>query len=174
MFATMILADMGADVLMVERPMDEARAAYERIVADIETPEDERRHASFNALQRNKRSIALQPQGAGGAARFSISWPPTPTWWWRVSVPAWSIVSVSATNSVKEINPRAVYCSVSGYGQTGPYSQMAGHDINYISFAGAFGTDWRLPRRQTGHPAQPHRRLRWRGTVRGSGPSWQR
>ena len=49
MFATMILADLGADVLMIERPMDDTRAAYERIVAGIESPEDERRHASFNA-----------------------------------------------------------------------------------------------------------------------------
>ena len=46
-------------MLMVERPMDDTRAAYERIVAGIESEEDERRHASYNALQRNKRSIAL-------------------------------------------------------------------------------------------------------------------
>ena len=59
MFATMILADLGADVLVIERPMDETRASYERIVAGIEGPEDERRHAAFNTLQRNKRSIAL-------------------------------------------------------------------------------------------------------------------
>ncbi len=138
MFATMILADLGADVLMVERPMDETRAAYERIVAGIETPEDERRHASFNALQRNKRSLALnlkEPEALeifrqlasdadvvvegfrpGVAHRLGIGY-----------------------EQVQEINPRAVYCSVSGYGQTGPYSQMAGHDINYISFAGALG-----------------------------------
>ena len=52
---------------------------------------------------------------------------------------------------VRSINPRAVYCSVSGYGQDGPYSQMAGHDINYISFAGALG----LIGEQNGRPAIP-------------------
>jgi crotonobetainyl-CoA:carnitine CoA-transferase CaiB-like acyl-CoA transferase len=52
---------------------------------------------------------------------------------------------------VRSINPRAVYCSVSGYGQDGPYSQMAGHDINYISFAGALG----LIGPQDGRPAIP-------------------
>ena len=52
---------------------------------------------------------------------------------------------------VRSINPRAVYCSVSGYGQDGPYSQMAGHDINYISFAGALG----LIGPQDGKPSIP-------------------
>ena len=138
MFATMILADLGADVLMIERPMDEARAAYERIVAGIESPEDERRHASFNALQRNKRSIALNLKHTEALEVFR-----------RLASDADVVVEGFRPGvvdrlgvgyqQVKEINPRAVYCSVSGYGQTGPYSQMAGHDINYISFAGALG-----------------------------------
>jgi len=59
MFATTVLADLGADVLMIERPMDETRAAYEKLVAGIDGEGDERRHAAFNALQRNKRSLAL-------------------------------------------------------------------------------------------------------------------
>ena len=151
MFATMILADMGADVLMVERPMDEARAAYERIVADIETPEDERRHASFNALQRNKRSIALNLKEPEALEIFH-----------QLAADADVVVEgfrPGVVNrlgvgyeQVKEINPRAVYCSVSGYGQTGPYSQMAGHDINYISFAGALGLIGDSP---DGKPAIP-------------------
>ena len=138
MFATMILADLGADVLMVERPMDETRAAYERIVAGIETPEDERRHASFNALQRNKRSLALNLKEPEAQEVFR-----------RLAADADVVVEGFRPGvvdrlgvgyqQVREINPRAVYCSVSGYGQTGPYSQMAGHDINYISFAGALG-----------------------------------
>jgi len=53
--------------------------------------------------------------------------------------------------TVRAINPRAVYCSVSGYGQDGPYSQIAGHDINYISFAGALG----LIGPEGGRPAIP-------------------
>ena len=138
MFATMILADLGADVLMIERPMDETRAAYERIVAGIAGPEDERRHASFNALQRNKRSIALnlkEPEALEVFRRLAAE-ADVVVEGFRPGVVDRLGVGYS---QVKQINPRAVYCSVSGYGQTGPYSQMAGHDINYISFAGALG-----------------------------------
>ena len=151
MFATMVLADLGADVLMVERPMDETRAAYERIVAGIENPEDERRHASFNALQRNKRSIAL-----------NLKEPEALDIFYQLAADADVVVEGFRPGvvdrlgvgyeQVQEINPRVVYCSVSGYGQTGPYSQMAGHDINYISFAGALGLIGDSP---DGKPAIP-------------------
>ena len=151
MFATMILADLGADVLMIERPMDETRAAYERIVAGIESPEDEQRHAAFNALQRNKRSIALdlkQPEALEVFRKLAADA--------DVVVEGFRPGVVDRLGvgykQVSEINPRAVYCSVSGYGQTGPYSQMAGHDINYISFAGALGLIGDSP---NGKPAIP-------------------
>jgi crotonobetainyl-CoA:carnitine CoA-transferase CaiB-like acyl-CoA transferase len=42
-------------------------------------------------------------------------------------------------DTLKEINPRIIYCSITGYGQNGPYRNMVGHDINYISLAGALG-----------------------------------
>jgi len=42
--------------------------------------------------------------------------------------------------TVSEINPRLVYCSLTGYGQTGPYRDVVGHDINYISVGGLLGT----------------------------------
>ena len=54
-------------------------------------------------------------------------------------------------DKIRSLNPRTIYCSVSGYGQDGPYSQMAGHDINYISVAGALG----LIGEQDGKPAIP-------------------
>lgn len=42
--------------------------------------------------------------------------------------------------TIKKINPRIVYCSLTGYGQTGPYREVVGHDINYISIGGFLGT----------------------------------
>ncbi len=150
MFCTMVLADLGADVLMIERPMDEARSAYEKLVAGINGPEDERRHAAFNALQRNKRSIALNLKEPEAQEIFH-----------DLAKTADVVVEGfrpgvmdrlgAGYEKVRSINPRAVYCSVSGYGQDGPYSQMAGHDINYLSFAGALG----LIGPEDGRPAIP-------------------
>ena len=138
MFCTTVLADLGAEVLMIERPMDEARSAYEKLVAGIEGEDDERRHAAFNALQRNKRSIALNLKESEAQQIFH-----------KLAETADVVVEGfrpgvmdrlgAGYEKVRSINPRTVYCSVSGYGQDGPYSQTAGHDINYISFAGALG-----------------------------------
>ena len=150
MFCTTVLADLGAEVLMVERPMDESRSAYEKLVAGIENRDDERRHAAFNALQRNKRSIALNLKEA--EAQQIV----------HKLVEAADVVVEgfrpgvmerlgAGYEKVRSINSRIVYCSVSGYGQDGPYSQMAGHDINYISVAGALG----LIGEQDGKPAIP-------------------
>ena len=138
MFCTTVLADLGADVLMVERPMDEARSAYEKLVAGIDSEDDEIRHAAFNALQRNKRSIALNLKEPDAQKIFQ-----------QLAETADVVVEGfrpgvmdrldASYEKVRAINPKVVYCSVSGYGQNGPYSQLAGHDINYISFAGALG-----------------------------------
>ena len=138
MFCTTVLADLGADVLMIERPMDETRSAYEKLVAGIDGEDDARRHASFNALQRNKRSIALNLKEPEAQMIFQ-----------QLAETADVVVEGfrpgvmdrlgAGYEKVRSINPRAIYCSVSGYGQNGPYSQLAGHDINYISFAGALG-----------------------------------
>src|SRR5919197_4469196 len=53
---------------------------------------------------------------------------------------------------VREVNGRIVYCSISGYGQDGPYAQWAGHDINYLAVGGFLGTQGR---REDGGPAVP-------------------
>ncbi len=150
-FCTMILGDLGADVLKVERPMTGERALYERVVAGVASPEDERRHVTYNALERNKRSIALNLRHSEARAIF-----------YRLAREADIIIEGFRPGvvkrlgvdyeRVKEINPRIIYCSLSGYGQDGPYSSMAGHDINYISFAGVLdliGTE------ENGRPAIP-------------------
>jgi len=150
MFCTTVLADLGADVLMVERPMDETRSAYEKLVAGIDGEEDERRHAAFNALQRNKRSIALNLKEPEAQQIFHklVETADVVVEGFRPGV----MDRLGAGyEKVRSINTRAIYCSVSGYGQDGPYSQMAGHDINYISFAGALG----LIGEQNGRPAIP-------------------
>src|SRR5690554_3064929 len=39
--------------------------------------------------------------------------------------------------TLKAVNPKLIYCAITGYGQTGPYKDRAGHDINYLSLSGA-------------------------------------
>lgn len=138
MFCTMILGDLGADVLMVERPVTGDRAEYDREVAGITNPEESRRRAAYNALQRNKQSIALNLKEVEAREIF-----------YRLAESADVVVEGFRPGVVerlgvgyqrmREVNPRIVYCSISGYGQDGPYANMVGHDLNYISLAGVLG-----------------------------------
>lgn len=134
-FCTMVLGDLGADVIRVEEPGG-GRMARERSAGVDE--DSAKRNAAFNALNRNKRSIALNLKDesarkvlrelVGDADVFVEGFRP-------------GVVSRLGCDyeTLSRINPRLVYCSLSGYGQDGPYSGLVGHDINYISVGGALG-----------------------------------
>ena len=134
-FCTMVLGDLGADVIRVEEPGG-GRMARERS-AGSDAGEAARRLA-FNALNRNKRSIALNLKSPDArrvlhklvedADVFVEGFRPR-------------VVSRLGCDyeTLSVINPRLVYCSLSGYGQDGPYSNLVGHDVNYISVGGALG-----------------------------------
>ena len=134
-FCTMVLGDLGAEVIRVEEPGG-GRMARERTIDGDE--ERASRNAAFNALNRNKRSIALNlkndsaqrvlHQLASDADVFVEGFRP-------------GVVSRLGCDyqTLRDVNPRLVYCSLSGYGQDGPYSGLVGHDINYISVGGALG-----------------------------------
>ena len=134
-FCTMALGDLGADVIRVEEPGG-GRMARERGTGTTQA-EIERR-AAFNALNRNKRSIALnlKHQDAQGVLRRLVEDADVFVEGFRPGV-----VSRLGCDyeTLAEINRRLVYCSLSGYGQDGPYSHLVGHDINYISVGGALG-----------------------------------
>ena len=134
-FCTMVLGDLGADVIRVEEPGG-GRMARERSANADEA--QAKRNAAFNALNRNKRSIALNLKDESAqkvlhqlvrdADVFVEGFRP-------------GVVSRLGCDyeTLSGINPRLVYCSLSGYGQDGPYSGLVGHDINYISVGGALG-----------------------------------
>ena len=134
-FCTMALGDLGADVIRVEEPGG-GRMARERGTGTAQA-EIERR-AAFNALNRNKRSIALnlKHSDAQGVLHQLVEDADVFVEGFRPGV-----VSRLGCDyeTLKEINPRLVYCSLSGYGQDGPYADLVGHDINYISVGGALG-----------------------------------
>src|SRR3990172_3917886 len=129
-FCTMLLGDLGADVIVVE----EAPGAGRRF--DIGMSE---RAQAYNALGRNKRSIGLNLKDQ--RARDVV---------YRLADSAGGGLEGFRPGVVKRLgvdyetiskrNPRIVYCALSGYGQTGPYAGLVGHDINYISVGGALST----------------------------------
>ncbi len=136
-YCSMLLADLGADVLLVEEPADAGglagRAARRLLERDVSE-----RAMAFNALSRNKRSIALNLKNEAARQVF-----------YKLAERADVVLEGFRPGVVKRlgvdyetlgrINPRIVYCSLSGYGQSGPYAGLVGHDINYISIGGALG-----------------------------------
>jgi crotonobetainyl-CoA:carnitine CoA-transferase CaiB-like acyl-CoA transferase len=126
--ATLHLADMGADVIKVE---DTDAGDYSRSMGRVRDGMSD----SFRLLNRNKRAIRLDLKQARGRAAFLrlAERADVVVEGFRPGVAARLGVGYGAVSAV---NPRIVYCSISGYGQDGPYAQRAGHDINYIGYAG--------------------------------------
>ncbi|SDH92866.1 Crotonobetainyl-CoA:carnitine CoA-transferase CaiB [Pseudomonas delhiensis] len=127
-FASLLLADMGAQVLRVESP---TRMDLVRVLP----PHDEGVSASHAYLNRNKRSIALdlkRPEAVEVVKQLVREYDIVLEQF-RPGVMDKLGVGYEA---LKAINPRLIYVSITGYGQTGPYRDRAGHDINYLALAG--------------------------------------
>ena len=126
--ATLHLADMGADVIKIE---DTDAGDYARKMGRVRDGMSD----FFRLLNRNKRAVRLDLKQARGREAFL-----------RLAQRADAVVEgfrpgVMAKlgvgyEAVAAVNARIVYCSISGYGQDGPYAQRAGHDINYTGYAG--------------------------------------
>ena len=127
-FASLMLADMGAHVLRIESP---TRMDLLRVLP----PHDQGVSASHAYLNRNKRSLALdlkQPE-ALEVIRQLLHDHDILLEQFRPGVMERLGLGYEA---LKAINPRLIYVSITGYGQTGPYKDRAGHDINYLALAG--------------------------------------
>jgi formyl-CoA transferase len=135
-WCTQILADYGAEVIKIERPGagDETRAAGPPFLRDADGAETTDA-AYFLSANRGKKSVAVNiatPDGqaiirelaavsdivvenymVGKLAEYGLGW-----------------------EDLKEVNPRLVYCSISGYGQTGPYRDRAGYDFVFQAMGG--------------------------------------
>ena len=129
---SMILGDFGADITKVEA----LPAAGGRKLIDPGEAEALKSLMAFNAVNRNKKSIRLNLKTEEGKQVF-----------YKLAGEADVVIEGFRPGvakrmgvdyeTINKLNPRIVYCSLSGYGQDGPYSQNPGHDINYISIAGA-------------------------------------
>jgi crotonobetainyl-CoA:carnitine CoA-transferase CaiB-like acyl-CoA transferase len=133
-FCSMLLGDLGAEVLLIEAPPEGKMGA----MAVLGRGADPEKVAAYNMLGRNKRSIVLnlREQEARDVFFKLVDSADVVLEGFRPGVVKRLGVDYEA---VSARNPRVVYCSLSGFGQTGPYSRDVGHDINYIAIAGALG-----------------------------------
>lgn len=127
-FASLMLADMGAEVLRIESP---TRVDLTRVLP----PHVDGISASHAYLNRNKRCISLDLKQSAAVevvkklvAEYDIVLEQ-----FRPGVMDKLGVGYEA---LKAINPKLIYVSITGYGQTGPYKDRAGHDINYLALSG--------------------------------------
>ncbi|MBI1873991.1 MAG: CoA transferase, partial [Acidobacteria bacterium] len=115
----MFFADMGADVLKIDTPPGAPEGATSS------------RRAAFIYVNRNKRSLALNMKSMEGQALFR-----------KLAATADVIIEGfrpgvmkrlgADYESIKAINPRVIYCSLSGFGHNGPYRDYPAHDGNYL------------------------------------------
>jgi crotonobetainyl-CoA:carnitine CoA-transferase CaiB-like acyl-CoA transferase len=129
----MTLGDFGADVIKIEEPGIGDPARQSR--AGIKRP-----GAYFLATNRNKRSVTINLKNERGRGIFL-----------KLAGKADVVIEGfrpgvmdrlgAGYRTLKALNPRLIYCAITGYGQDGPYRLKAGHDANYLSVAGLLGVN---------------------------------
>lgn len=127
-YCSLLLADLGMEVLKVEDP---EQGDYMRMMGPIQKKDS----AHFLALNRNKKSMKLNLKVKEGREIF------------YKLIGTYDILLEGFRPGVmerlgigyqelKKRNPRVIFCSLSGYGQDGPYRERSGHDVNYIGLGG--------------------------------------
>jgi crotonobetainyl-CoA:carnitine CoA-transferase CaiB-like acyl-CoA transferase len=143
--ASLLLAEAGAEVIKVERPgRGEEMRSYE--------PKWGRESVNFALLNRGKKSVTLDlkapsdlERAYGLASKADIVLEQfRPGVMDRLGL---------GYETLRAMNPRLIYCSISGYGQTGPKSQRAGHDLNYQGDTGLLALSMGGPDQHTVPPA---------------------
>jgi crotonobetainyl-CoA:carnitine CoA-transferase CaiB-like acyl-CoA transferase len=127
-YCSLLLADLGMEVLKIEDP---EQGDYMRMMG----PSRKKESAYFHALNRNKKSMLVNLKSKEGKEIF------------YKLIDTYDILLEGFRPGVmdrlgigyqelKSRNPRIIFCSLSGYGQDGPYKERSGHDINYIGLGG--------------------------------------
>jgi alpha-methylacyl-CoA racemase len=125
---TLHLADLGAEVIKIEDPQV---GDYARTLGTGQGEDS----AYFRMINRNKQGLRLDLKKPEGVEVFM-----------RLAREADVIIESFRPGvmdklgvgyaAIAAVNPKIAYCSISGYGQDGPYKDLAGHDINYLGYAG--------------------------------------
>ncbi len=138
-YCSMLLADMGADVVKIEKPSggDDTRR--------MGPPFLEGESAAFLAMNRNKRSVVLDFKNADGVAAMRLMLADADVIIENYRAGVMGRLGLDY-DSVRELNPGIIYCSISGFGRTGPYAERAGFDLiaqgmsGVMSFTGIPGS----------------------------------
>jgi alpha-methylacyl-CoA racemase len=117
-YCTMLLADMGAEVIVVggglgSLPIPALARGKRFITLDLKSSDGRQ---AFEGLARQS-DVLIEGYRPGVMSRLGLG-----------------------NESLRELNPRLIYCALTGYGQSGPLAQEAGHDLNYAALSGALGT----------------------------------
>lgn len=130
-YGTMLLGDLGAEVIKIEEPEQGDYARWN-------PPQIKGIGSRHLLLNRNKKSITLNLKKAEGREIFL-----------KLAQEADVLIEQFRPGvmdrlrlgykDLEKINPRLIYCSLTGFGQDGPYKNVAGHDINYIAIGGVLG-----------------------------------
>ncbi len=138
-FCSLLLADLGADVVKVE---DTGMGDYVRWAPPYYGAEDHQalgtRSALYLSLNRGKRAIRIDlklDEGREALLRLAKEYDVV----LEGFRPGVLDKLGCGYDALREANPRIVYCAITGYGQTGPNTQRAGHDMNYLGLTGLLG-----------------------------------
>ena len=147
-----MLADLGADVVKVERPGegDDTRHWGPPFMPDADG-NDTTQSTYFNCANRNKRAITLdlsRPQGQALARQLAQHS--------EILVENFKVGGLQAYGldhaSLRALNPRLIYCSITGFGQNGPYAERAGYDLMIQAMSGMMSITGRADDQPGGGP----------------------
>ena len=151
-WCTQILADLGADVVKVERPGvgDDTRHWGPPFLQDADG-QDTTQASYFTACNRNKRSVTIDMASEDGQQLIR-----------QMALQADVLVENFKVGglaqygldyaSLAALNPRLIYCSVTGFGQDGPYAERAGYDLMVQAMTGLMGITGRADSEPGGGP----------------------
>lgn len=151
-WCTQMLADLGADVVKVERPGagDDTRHWGPPFLQDAQG-QDTQQATYFTACNRNKRSVAIdmaRPEGQALIRQMALQS--------DVLVENFKVGGLAHYGldyaSLKALNPRLIYCSVTGFGQDGPYAPRAGYDLMIQAMSGMMSITGRADELPGGGP----------------------
>ncbi len=133
-YLTQLLADLGAEVIKVETPL---AGDYARLI-----PAEMGLGKMFEMINRGKKSVAINyrnPRGREVFLRLASTADVLLEGFRPGAMARWKI----DYETIRTVNGAMIYCSLSGYGQEGPYRQRAGHDLNYLAISGALSLNAR-------------------------------